>query len=705
MGRQSPPGLSFRPDIQGLRALAVAIVVVAHLGGLGLPGGYVGVDVFFVVSGFLITALLLRDVERFGRVSLRDFYARRARRILPAATVVVLATLVGSVLLLPLTRAQTVMVDSVWTAIFAGNVRFAMVGTDYFAQGDPPSPLQHYWSLAVEEQFYLVWPLLVAGWAWWWVRRGRPGGTRALAGVLGVLALASLAWSWHATGTSPTTAYFSTFARGWELAVGAGCALLLRSGRFALPRVAREALALGGLAAVAWAAWSLSPSTPFPGLVALVPVLGTAALLVAGGAGAAPTVVGRILSVGPAVRVGDWSYSLYLWHWPVIVLFRGHFGPAALDLPAKVGLLGLVVLLSWLTYRYVETPFRSGRTWRPRLRALAIYPASLALVAVAAGAGQATIAQRLGSWSDAPAIQADDYRGETRADDPFVALVEASVLAAEEGRAVPGGLRPGLVGLRQAVAPLGDCDYRTGTRELCQEGDPEGERAIVVLGDSHARAWSPAIHEIGRTQGFRTYTLVYSGCIASGLVQVDRETGRPWTECEEFKSWALEAIDELDPALVVVSTSTGRLVDPVGGEVLGPNAPLPRYRPLLQEAYRSQLEALVPLADRVVVLGNTPRLPRETGVCLSQGSPDLGDCLFPAGPRAEKFATTAFRAARDAGASSVDAKDWFCTDQGCPAVVGDFITMRDKEHITPDYATWLAEPLAGALGLTGGSTG
>ena len=265
-----------RSDVQGLRAVAVLLVVVAHLGVNAVSGGYLGVDVFFVISGFLITGLLLRARERPDAPGLGgalvDFYARRARRILPAATVVLVATCGISALVLPVVRVGEILTDAWWSALFAANIRFALVETDYFAEGRPVSPLQHYWSLSVEEQFYLVWPVLllvVAGLA---LRRRRDP-VAAVQHVLTVLVLASLAWSAWATYASPDTAYFSTLTRGWQLGAGALLAVVLHR-RTAVGRRPGVLAAVGLLLVVA-SALVLTPASPVPGVVALPAVAGT----------------------------------------------------------------------------------------------------------------------------------------------------------------------------------------------------------------------------------------------------------------------------------------------------------------------------------------------------------------------------------------------------------------------------------------------
>jgi peptidoglycan/LPS O-acetylase OafA/YrhL len=696
---QKQQAFSFRPDIQGIRAMAVLLVIVNHFTPGLLPGGYVGVDVFFVVSGYLITSLLLGEATKRSQISLAGFYARRARRIIPAATVVTIVTVIASLLTLPLLRVQTIVSDAVWSTLFAANIRMAQVGTDYFAQGQPPSPFRHYWSLSVEEQFYLVWPAVLVVCLLLLHKRGDRSvhGFRRGAGLL-ILAISaiSLAWSVYATYHSPITAYFSSLTRAWELGAGAACALLSR--RSGLPAPVRQGLAVVGLAAVAASALLYSESTSWPSAYALLPVLGTAAL-VAAGEGLGSTAVGRVLSIRPLVVIGDWSYSLYLWHWPVIVLLRSSF-PERFATPAgKVAALVLVFALSWATYRWIETPFRTGRTWRRPSRSLLIYPVSIAMVLVTAFGTTQAVRYQLGEWSNEPAISTADFGAKKLGKDPYVALVRASVLAAEQGKAVPSDLTPGLIDLRDQTASLGDCDYRTGTTELCPIGDPDADRSIVVFGDSHARALSPAVEKIGQDLGYQVYVLVYSGCSANSAVQIDRATGRAWDGCEDFKDWAEDTIADLAPDLVVVSTSAGRFIEPETGDILVGTSKNGRYLDLLRDGWQTLFEDLQESAGEVFVVGNTPKLPRETGVCLSSRPQDLGSCTFEPGPQAQQEARASFEAARAAGAGAVDALKWFCSEGVCPSVVGHYITLRDSEHMTPDYARWLARPLEAELGL------
>ncbi|WP_341923762.1 acyltransferase family protein [Nocardioides psychrotolerans] len=694
-----PRKQGFRQDVQGLRAVAVLTVLAAHAGVAFLPGGYVGVDVFFVISGFLITQLLVTEASRSGRVSLSGFYARRARRILPAASVVLVATVAASVLWMSVLEAIDLAKDALWSAVFAANVRFAQQGVDYFAAEAAPSPLQHYWSLAVEEQFYLVWPLLVGAVAWVVARRrataGRPDSVlRGLVVAIVAIGLASFVWSLVRTGAEPQSAYFSTFTRAWELAVGAGVALAVQAGRTLRHRRGAEVLVWGGLASILVACVAFDETLAFPGYAAALPVLGTAAVLYAGAHAGVTTSAGRLLSLRPMRAVGDWSYSLYLWHWPLLIV-----PPTALgrDLrPLEVVLLvALAFELAYLTYRFVEQPFRTRRvsSVRPR-RALILYPVFLGLVGSTAGAGWAWSDYRVSEHGDSPAVTTSQF-GIT--DDGPDALVRASVLAAQARQATPSDLTPDLVDLEDDLADVGDCLYEGGTTwELCPRGDDDGDKTLVVIGDSHARAWIPAFDQIAERSGYRAFYLVKAQCSAALVDPSEAFTGDPWPECEEFHRWTEEQIGELDPDLVVMTSSapiTGlysegrrlRSMDDIAGE--------------LGVGLADMFRAYTPLTDRLVMLVDVPRLSLDPGVCLSTFGSDLGDCAQPPDATGVRMRDLTVDVATEAGVEVVDPETWFCADGLCPTVVGSTISYRDRGHITSTRAAELAEPLGTALGI------
>ena len=347
---------TFRPDIEGMRAVAVVLVLVFHAFGAPFTGGFVGVDVFFVISGFVITGVLLREKSKLGRISIPRFYASRVRRILPAATLVILATVAASYHWLGFIAGNQVAEDGKWAAAFVANIHFALLETDYFGQQLPPSPLQHMWSLGVEEQFYVVWPALFL--AMVLLARG-PRHRGALSVILGIVVAASLGWSMVQTPIDAAWAYFSPLTRAWELALGA----LLAVWAPVITRIGSDwlwqTLAAVGLIGIVTSMFMLDSSMEFPGYVVALPVV-SSGLLIFAGCGNPATRVGRALAIRPMQWIGARSYSLYLWHWPPLVIAGEYLGEP-LSAPQASGLLGAALMATVLTYRFIENPVRRSR--------------------------------------------------------------------------------------------------------------------------------------------------------------------------------------------------------------------------------------------------------------------------------------------------------------------------------------------------------
>ncbi len=370
--------VGYRPDLEGLRGIAVLAVVLYHAGLPVISGGFVGVDIFFVLSGFLITGLLWRGRQELGRWRLADFYGRRIRRLLPVSALVLAVTTVVGVLVLPPLQVRSLLVDARWTALYAVNYRFAVQGTDYLTASAPPSALQHYWSLGVEEQFYLLWPMLLVGVVYLGRRRARSLSVAALTAV----AVASFLVARNWTAVSPAWAFFSLPSRAWELAVGGVLALTAS-------RIPRHpvVVVLGwlGLAAIGLACVFIGASTPYPGMAALLPVLGTVAVIAAGvpamGAGRNWS-AGRMLSVAPLTAMGRLSYSWYLWHWPVFILGAAILG-RAVGFADKVLLLVIGLLLAMATHGLVENPCRFS-PWLQAPRRAVVMAVALTSLSVAA---------------------------------------------------------------------------------------------------------------------------------------------------------------------------------------------------------------------------------------------------------------------------------------------------------------------------------
>lgn len=695
----------FRADIQGLRAIAVGLVALDHANVGPFRGGFVGVDVFFVISGYLITSLLLREVDRTGTVSLKDFYARRARRILPAAMLVLIATLAASVLLLDGAAALLVGGQAIWATFFMANIKFSRDSTDYFAADDPASPLQHFWSLAVEEQFYLFWPLILV--AALFLLRKRLGSVRRVAVVvLTVAIVVSMVWSVFLTANDPLSAYFSTPARAWELAIGA---LAAAATPYLARRLRSTFLAVGswvGLVMVLVSSVAFTPQTAFPGYAAALPVVGAALLLLGG--------IGRLeswgpqglLSMAPMRRLGDWSYSLYLWHWPLIIIAESLTGPVS-------GLRGVAILvvatgLSAATYTLVETPFRTMRLFtRPtfgRRWSLLLYPATVVLILPSVAVANFVVRADSQSGGSPITVQEFDGSGEEFVKDPFVALVKASVLAAQAEQEVPGGLKPNPLELKDSIPDLGDCEYFGVDKEdldLCPRGDVDGDKTMIVIGDSHARQWIPPLEKIAEDNGYVVYFLVREGCPAVDQTPWRQNGGGPVTQCADFQDWAAETVEELQPDITLTGTDANEngFASEEGELIIEDDD----VEAAVETGMVATLERIMPFSDRTVILGDPPIHEVNPIKCLTkQGEPTLLGCLGPPEDRSLQMRDAVERAGETAGAEYLETEQWFCWDDLCPTVVGDYVTHRDREHITIPYSLYLGPEIERKLKLGAG---
>ncbi|GIG65024.1 acyltransferase family protein [Phytomonospora endophytica] len=678
--RAEPRTAVFRPDIEGLRAVAVLLVVAGHAGIPWLKGGFVGVDVFFVISGFLITGLLVRELRGTGRISVTGFYARRATRLLPAATVVVAATLAASWLWLPGTRMAGIARDALASGVYAINFRLAATGTQYLNADAPPSPLQHFWSLAVEEQFYLLWPLLLIATAWGVRRRFRP---RLIIATLAVLAAGSLWWSAAQTAVSAPWAYFGIHTRAWELAAGG----LLALAAPAFAKLGRPFPALAGwlgLALVVAAAVRFDELTPFPGVAALLPVTGTV-LVIAAGCAAPAEGAGRVLGLAPFRLVGRVSYGYYLWHWPILLI-----APAALGLTPSVPLnLALMVAafgVAIASYHLVEQPVRTRRvlTTRP-WRGIGL-GAGLTATAAAVAVVTLLVPPSLNGGAQA----ADPRPMVATASDPAATLAG---LLADAGGPVPGNLTPGLTASADDKPAVYDdgCHLESETVAApgpCVYGDPAGKRTIVLFGDSHAAQWFPALDTIARERGARLVSWTKSSCAVSVVGLYNELLKRPYRECGEWRERTLSAITELRPDMVVTASADADSAEPL-------DAPDPdrAWTDGWVEAY----DRLATSGAQVVHIADTPWPGGDIPDCLAADLDDTTACAADASSALKQPARRAatIAALTEAGATVIDPTPWFCAADGvCPPVVGNLLVYRDAHHMT---TVW-AELLAGVLG-------
>ena len=661
---------SRRDDLQGLRAVAVLLVVLGHARVGGLRGGYVGVDVFFVLSGFFITGLLLADVEKHGTVSFRRFYARRIRRILPAAALTLVVTDVVAFFLLNIVRARAVIQDSFWAALFAANIRFAREGTDYFAQTQLPSPLQHYWTLAVEEQYYLVWPVVMslvlfglARTVWQRPTRRDLTSRPRLLSILIAVFLGSLTWSIHESQGMRSAAYFSSLTRAWEIALGALIAIMAPALSRDGGRI-RASAALVGLAAIGIAAIAYNDTTAYPGWPALLPT-GGAALVIAGGLGyKRPTgVASRLLAVPPLRYLGDRSYSLYLWHWPVLMLAAQYEGR---ELPVWVNLLLLLLALgiSIVTYSRFENPIRY-RLWTTR---------QIALIACTSVGGALAVAAFVNTL-----IVRDSRR--------FAGVAASATVGAPAGgvlpvvrrsvdhahrRIVAAALSPPVTELSHDAYLLPhNCGANPGkTRsDICRLGRADSKRTLVVMGDSHAQMWMPAILDLARRDGWSIVPLVKIGC-----APFDWELGDS-PECNQWLRWAIQSATSLHPSVLLIA-----------GHYSGEGGRLETAAAHGIQAVVARIET----ARKAVVLVDTPTQNEQPVDCLLRPSATRGRCSLTI-----KRDVIAADAAAEVvllgtpGLRIVDPRPWLCASNVCPIVIGNTIAYSDGGHLSITYVTEL----------------
>jgi peptidoglycan/LPS O-acetylase OafA/YrhL len=654
-----------RLDIQGLRAVAVSLVAIAHAGVTQIAGGYVGVDVFFVISGFLITSLMLREHAREGRIRLGRFYARRALRLLPASTLVVLATLAGSWLFLGPLRFADYAKDAIASAWYVVNFRLADAGTDYFNTDVPPSPFQHFWSLAVEEQFYLIWPILLIVALKIFRRRV------LLAIPLLALAAASFAVNLHLTETAPSWAYFGSQGRIWELAVGALLALVAHR-LDDIPKPVAAVVSWAGLAAIAYAAVFFDETTPFPGHNAVVPVFGAAAVLACGSAGGRWG-AGALLSVRPMVWVGGISYAWYLWHWPLILIVPAAAGFGEHDGPLRLIAALCGIPLAWLTLHLVENPMRFHRAFKAKAgRGLA-----LGLGLSAAAAATALVAIQFPPSLTSGAARTNTVEAIATASDPKAALTQ---LLEQKVDKLPSNLAPSMKDTaykRSEVYTDGCALTMTGTKQThpCLYGDTKGERTVVLFGDSHVAQWFPALDAIAEKHHWKLYSFTKNAC---KVAQITIEWNKgPYSTCDNWRKVTLEKIREMEPELVITSSSNSAKLWGEGdlGEEWGKGQ---------AETYRMLQQG----RTQVLTLLDNP-WPKNNAVdCANANSGNLGACArdrSEADPKPE--VTEAIRKAATAeDVAVIDPYDWVCAPSGnCPIVAGNTMVYRDYGHLADGF--------------------
>lgn len=667
-GHRSP---AFQPEIQGLRAIAVIAVLVFHVWPTKLTGGYVGVDVFFVISGYLITGLLLREFRETGSINLASFYARRVRRLLPAAALVLFSVAALSALL-PSVRLHNTGVEILASTFYVQNWWLASQAVEYLAADDAPSILLHFWSLSVEEQYYIVWPLLLLG-----VSSIIPRTRRSRELGFGVFVtsvfLLSLAYSVYATSSNPGLAYFATTTRAWELALGGLIACFGTQIQLS-PRGKSMATALG-LVMIAFTAYVFDEKTSFPGFLALLPTVG-AALVIVGCGGRGRYSPGALLASRPMQYIGDLSYSLYLWHWPVIILYGLVAGRQLTVLDGAV-VSAISLALAHQTKDLVEDRYRHAIGARGRDGALLTAVVCFAITAASGTWVYGNSASR--EASAAHKIAASDYPG---------AAALLTDVAAKEGI-------PYLPSYNSARADKSDaygrCIAASGQSEpyICHYGRSDAPVKIAIVGDSHAVHWFPALKEVAEHNKWAIMGVTKSAC-AFGAQPVQGKRGAPLDDCTAWSHKSLELLKDAKPDLVISSQSIAHMA-------VGTNDK-ERSAELIGKGLAKSWKSLLASGIHVMGIKDTPWMGANIPDCLSKPGAMPSDCSRP---RAEAvgFRTDPIEIGGRLvpQVTILDVSNGICGPTICEPIVGNILVWRDSHHLTSTFSRTLAPYLDGAV--------
>jgi peptidoglycan/LPS O-acetylase OafA/YrhL len=641
-----------RPDIEGLRGIAVLMVVAYHAGIPWVRGGFVGVDVFFVLSGYLITGLLLEEIAAYGRINLIQFYARRIRRLLPAAAVMLLGIiLAGSLLLGPMERVR-VGVSARATALYYSNISFSHMA-DYFAPTAETNPLLHTWSLAVEEQFYLAWPLLLM-FAAFLGRRSH----KKIALILGLFTVGSLVYSLSLTREHLVQAFFNSPPRAWEFGVG-GLASLVPVGF--LLRMRRPLIGVAGLAFLLLSAVLFSADTLFPGVAVLLPVLGTAAALMAGAVGPMP-VVSAVTNSSILQFLGRMSYSWYLWHWPVLVYAKDVFPD--ISLAVKIGCASLALAIAYITHRLVENPIR----FNPYLMARPAATLAMGALLTVLGLGSASVWRHSSLAASTAPDQAE--------------LVRTA----------------GELPLRNDGCLT---DYANATVRECGSTS-QGTKTVVLFGDSHSEQWYPAFQSIAKGTDLRIVTMLKAACPSVRVSVFNPFLRRLEDECSIWRESAISRILALHPSLVVMCNASGYIARPnMSSQHNSGRLSYSQW----EDGTRSVLATFAAAGIHTLLIRDTPIAGYDMLDCLSRHLDHQG--ILPANlctlDRSVALDDLAWQMEREAArpftqVTLLDLTDRFCDGQTCQPERNGMVVLRDTNHISPTYSATLAGTISERVG-------
>ena len=586
-------------------------------------GGFIGVDIFYVISGFLITGLLLREIERTGTINFKEFYARRFKRLLPTSFFVLLVTAVASWLLIPDTMRSSLGRDIIAASLYVSNYLFAWWQADYQNLDATPSPVIHYWSLAVEEQFYLIWPLLIL---FFFIAATKFKKKILLTLLVATVTALSFVFSIYQTETSPIWAFYSLPTRAWELGLGALLVLLP-------PIKTKKLVGLLGFIFIIVSAFIFGETTAFPGVNAVLPVLGTVMLIST--INSWPPFLNDVANSRMFQWLGEISYPLYLWHWPLLVLPSTYFA-RPLAIYERILAIIATIILADLTHRFIEEPFRKHKT-EPTL----VFKRSSVITLVSVLIGTAII------FSSSDKIDVSGINGAVS-----LAQIKARPLVYDDGC---------------------HANYAQTKSDECIYADTKSDKTMVLYGDSHAAQWFPALVEIASRSGYRLISLTKSACPSVDTVRLD-QGGFKMSRCKQWRINTIKRIQEINPDVLIMS-SFQYFAQP------------PRFtdrEKWWNDGQRKLLTEVKNISPHLIYITDTPHPLRDIPACLANYS--ISKCNTT--QRSEDLSISGFNV--------INPNSWLCS-RVCPAVKDGVVAYRDASHISVDIAIALIPRLTQAL--------
>lgn len=608
-------------QIQGLRALAALLVTLFHA--KWVSGGFIGVDIFYVISGFLITGLLLREIDRTGTINFTEFYARRFKRLLPTSFFVLTITAIASWLLIPATMRASLGRDVIAASLYVSNYLFAWWEADYQNLDATPSPVIHYWSLAVEEQFYVLWPLLIL--LFFTFAKGL-NKKIILTYLVAAITISSFIFSIYQTETSPIWAFYSLPTRAWELGLGALLVLLP-------PLRAKKFVGLIGFLLIILSAFIFNESTAFPGVNAALPVLGTVLLIAT--INSWPPFLNDVANSRLFQWLGEISYPLYLWHWPLLVLPSTYFA-RPLEIYERLIAVAATILFADLTHRFIEEPYRNKKLLPSLIYKRVAYITSLSVFLGA-----------LIMFSNSDKIDVPGINGSVS-----LAQIKARPLVYDDGC---------------------HANYAQTQSAKCEYANLESDKVMVLYGDSHAAQWFPALLEIANRSGYKLISLTKSACPSVETVRKD-QGGFKMSRCAKWRQNTTERIRQIQPDVLVMS-SFQYFAQP------------PQFKDRTKwwnDGQRRLLRDVKDSSSQLIYITDTPHPMRDIPACLTNNS--ISKCNTS--QRSENLSISGFKV--------VDPNPWLCSNV-CPAVKDGVVAYRDASHISADMSIALIPRLTQAL--------